>query len=396
MSDEDLLYRDDNFEYEEQSEDAEDYKLTAEDFQDLLISPADWTVSTIRNQIQKSIDLDPEFQRRGVWNKKAKSRFIESLMLGIPIPQILLSDEKEKKNMFIVLDGKQRLLSIKEFFEGKYDDGTSFKLTELENLKDLNGSSWKDLQKDSDYAQALENSTIRTAVVKGWKNDAVLYEIFFRLNSGSVKLSPMELRMALYRGPFLRKIIKWTEQLNEVHSLLRLRRPDKRMADVELTARHLAFARRNIVYRGNLKQFLDDYCKFENANYDERELDKRLRNFLEAISAARKVFGEKSVCRKWLPREKRFDGRFNRALFDVIIGSFANEAFREWALNDGNAVVESFINVCEDSPDFVSSVESTTKSIGATNSRFRIWYERIFDLTNIPIEMPNIANADGH
>lgn len=71
-------------------------------------------------------------------------------------------------------------------------------------------------------------------MLKGLKNESVLYEIFYRLNSGRVKLSPTELRMSLLPGDFMKFIISWTESIGPIHHLRRKRQPDARMSDVEL------------------------------------------------------------------------------------------------------------------------------------------------------------------
>jgi hypothetical protein len=385
-------YRDQPFEYDEQAEGSDDYKVRPEDFKNLFIIPSDWTVSTIRDQIATELDLDPEFQRRAVWNKVAKSRFIESLILGIPIPQILLSSDSRSKASYIVLDGKQRLIAIKQFFDQQFDDGTTFKLSGLENLDELNGKTWDDIQRISKFKRAIENATIRTAVLKGWEKEAVLYEIFYRLNSGSVKLSPMELRTALHRGPFLRFVIRWTEQLSELHALLRLKAPDKRMSDVELTVRYLAYKDSKIEYRGNLKDYLDKYCRQKNDDFDVSALEKQLSTFELSIGAARKVFGPKAVCRKWLADKNEFDTRFNRAIFDVIIGSFAHDEFRAWALDHAPAIRNGFIELCQTDHRFVTSVETTTKSTGATRYRFEKWYEVASKLSGVKLTLPKIAS----
>ena len=97
----------DQFEDETTTENEEDIQVAAQDFERLLIAPSDWTVSTIYDLIGKQLQLDPAYQRRNVWQVKAKSQFIESLLLGIPIPQILLASKAGQKNSFLVLDGKQ-------------------------------------------------------------------------------------------------------------------------------------------------------------------------------------------------------------------------------------------------------------------------------------------------
>ena len=166
----------------------------------MAISGTDWTADTIVNQIRKgNILLSPYFQRRDAWSPKMKSRFIESLFLGLPIPQIILAENKEKKGTYIVIDGKQRLLSLQQFVEGD-DDGKKLKLIGLEVKENLNKMTYEEIQNSEycDEIDAFNNQTIRTVVVKNWPSVEVLYLLFLRLNTGSVKLSPQELRQALY------------------------------------------------------------------------------------------------------------------------------------------------------------------------------------------------------
>ncbi|MDA0339640.1 MAG: DUF262 domain-containing protein [Proteobacteria bacterium] len=98
--------RDEDFELEKQQESQAELKVTGEDFEQLLVAPSDWTIESLHGQIGRQIDLDPAFQRRGVWSARAKSSFIESLFLNIAIPQILLASKKGDRNSFIVLDGR--------------------------------------------------------------------------------------------------------------------------------------------------------------------------------------------------------------------------------------------------------------------------------------------------
>jgi hypothetical protein len=230
----------DQFEYSDPVESEEDLSVSPAQFEKLVIAPSDWTVGTIYALLGKQVQLDPAYQRRNVWAEKAKSRFIESLILGIPIPQILLASRPSQKNAFLVLDGKQRLTAIKEFLDGKFSDDRPFKLRGMRMLTDLEGKTWPDLS-DTDWADRLQNEPIRTTVLRGWEEEKVLYEIFYRLNSGSVRLSPMELRMSLHPGEFLKFIVAWTEKIGPLHHLLKKRQPDPRMSDVELAIRFLAF-----------------------------------------------------------------------------------------------------------------------------------------------------------
>nr|WP_314623565.1 DUF262 domain-containing protein [uncultured Noviherbaspirillum sp.] len=168
-------------------------------FRDAVVMNADWTIETINSQMNKgNIDLQPGFQRRAAWDDTRKSRLLESIIVGMPVPNIVLAENKAHRGRFIVIDGKQRLLAINNFC----DDGLV--LRGLDIRADLNGKSYRTLPDDD--REMLENSTLRSTVIKNWADEDFLYAIFFRLNSGSLPLSPQELRKALIGAIYLRKL----------------------------------------------------------------------------------------------------------------------------------------------------------------------------------------------
>src|SRR5436190_8115778 len=98
----------------ENEQDLQDILQTG--FSSAIIQATDWTLSTIADQVQRGrIQLKPRFQRRDAWTRPNKSKFIESLLLEFPIPQLVLAELPDQKGRYIVIDGKQRLLSILQF-----------------------------------------------------------------------------------------------------------------------------------------------------------------------------------------------------------------------------------------------------------------------------------------
>ncbi|ECR7467479.1 DUF262 domain-containing protein, partial [Salmonella enterica] len=190
-------------------------------------------------------------QRRDAWDKSRKSNFIESLILGLPIPQLVLAERKEQRGAYIVLDGKQRLLSIRQFAAEKGDENyESLKLSGLEIRTDLKGKNLHDLKDDASYyndVAAFENQPIRTVVIKNWPSEEFLYHVFLRLNTGSVQLAPQELRQALHPGPFVSFVDASAPDNEAIKNILKLKKPDFRMRDNELLLRFYA-----------LKNFLTD------------------------------------------------------------------------------------------------------------------------------------------
>jgi hypothetical protein len=347
----------------------------------------DWTVGTIVDQLKRrTIALDPAFQRRDAWTDERKSRFIESLILGLPIPQLILAESKAARGKFIVIDGKQRLLSLAKFTgTGLAPDQEPLTLTGLQLRKSLNGCTYKQLRNDrtrEELFSAFENQPIRTVVIRGWKKEDILYTIFHRLNTGSLPLSPQELRQALHPGPFLSYAATFSEKSEGLRQVLGLIRPDFRMRDVELVVRFYAFRLNLSSYGGNLKKFLDDLCDQLNKGWENEdqkdELQEMSSDFEESIKAALKIFSRSSVFRKW--DGERFEKRLNRAIFDVVAHSLADPKLRRAALGRKGQVLAAFKSLCKDA-DFRKSIESTTKSKQAVRIRFSKWYKTVSRVT---------------
>ena len=345
----------------------------------------DWTAATLVDQLRrKTIALDPAFQRRDAWTDERKSRFIESLILGLPIPQLVLAENERSKGKFIVIDGKQRLLSLSKFTGVGLADGQQpLVLTGLKIREDLNDATYDSLtssEKYEDLLSAFDNQAIRTVVIRGWKNEDILYTIFHRLNTGSVPLSTQELRQALHPGKFLTFAAKFSEQSKPLKTLLNLSRPDFRMRDVELVVRFYALYLNLGTYRGNLKKFLDDTCDELNADWEkeENEIRRIATLFDKSIQAAIQIFSRTHAFCKW--DGTKFEKRLNRAVFDVVAHSFANPKLRSAALEKKTELVQAFKTLCLDD-EFRSAIESTTKSKKAVNSRFSKWYKVLAKVT---------------
>ena len=144
---------------ETMEENENDGNVAEDDFTSAVVWGTDWTTETIANQImKKNIELNPVFQRRDAWKVEEKSRLIESLMLGIPVPPIVLAEDPNKRSHYIVIDGKQRLLSIIQFYAGneeyvqnhsediKYEP---LKLKGLDTLECLNKMTYSQIANDN-------------------------------------------------------------------------------------------------------------------------------------------------------------------------------------------------------------------------------------------------------
>ena len=343
-----------------------------------VIWGTDWTTETINTQMVKgNIDLTPKFQRRDAWNNSEKSCLIESLMLGIPVPPIILAESKTKRNTYIVIDGKQRLLSIRRFYAEKQtsasdqtDEFKPLKLSGLAVLKELNGKTKNQI--NNDYITNLENQAIRTVIIKNWPDEAFLYTVFLRLNTGSKKLSPQELRQALKPGDFLSYLDDATAASTTMRKMLRTKIADPRMRDIELALRFYAFKYFVTSFNGNLKEFLDYTCEQLNMRWAE-EADEFKKDFSALESA---IDFSYSLMENDSPFSRYSDdnrsNRFNRSIYELFSFYFSIEEIRNAIDCKKSEFILKFKEL-NNNPEFISAVSDTTKSPIKVVARFSLF-----------------------
>ena len=360
-----------------------------------VVTSTDWTAETILSQLKRgNIELSPRFQRREAWRDNRKSAFIESLFLGLPVPQIVLAERQDRKGSYIVIDGKQRLLSIRRF--GVEEDNEEFeplRLIGLANKTELNGHTWSSLKESPRFQEeiaAYENQTIRTVVVRNWPNEMFLYLVFLRLNTGSVPLSTQELRQALHPGPFTDFAEKYSADSDSIRKALSLKAPDFRMRDVEILIRFFAFAESIHEYNGNLKEFLDNTCKRYNDAWGHREAEivELAQQCDQAVDMTIKIFGAHAF-KRWR-RSSGFESRFNRAVFDIMTYYFRHSGPRQHAAGREEAIKEAFKDLSETNDEFDEALQTTTKSTQATFERLHEWGNKLQSVLNCELDIPRL------
>ncbi len=340
----------------------------------LVVFSRDWTVETVFSQIQQgNIDLDPDFQRRNAWNDLKRSKLIESLTTNLPVPEIVLAEDKDKKGAFIVIDGKQRLLAISGFLDPqKYKHWDSPKLAKLNLRSDLTGKSFNDFKTDSnlsDEHRQLLNSDIRCTVLTNYQDEKVLYDIFHRLNSGSVPLNSQELRQVLNRGKFTKFLMSATDVDIPIRRVMNLDGPDSRLRDAEILLRFISFSNFGDNYRGSMNNFLSDSLKHGNRNWDsiEKQISQTTDEFHRSTEYLINTFPEGKVGRKFA--RGQWESRFNRALFEVECFYFRFLSDQE--VNSNSRIfIDKYMSVLGSDEEFIDSIESTTKSLDKYKMRF--------------------------
>jgi hypothetical protein len=339
-----------------------------------------------------AIDVSPPYQRNPVWNAAKTWRFLESLMLGIPVPQLVLAAKQGSKNKFVVLDGKQRLLALK-FAAELQQPQSRRKFPKLEILSDLHGKTLKKVLEDAELSEHWENllvQPIRTVVVQGYSDERALHAIFHRLNQNSVSLSSHELRRALHMNDFMLWLDQYSADSASLKRARRIKKADFRMRDAETALRHLAFCRNYSNYHGNLRKFLDEEAKWAGKNWSRvrPEYERMGQQLDAAIDAAFQIFGKTAFFRY---TGERFLPRFNAPLFDVVTASLRNEELLDACLADRVAVAREAKDLSVSAP-FSQFITSTTKSQEAVRGRFELWAEMIEGVTGVTDVLSKMVN----
>lgn len=390
-----------DFDQDPSGEDETDLQESAAQVSEAVLAATDWTTETLLNQLRRgNIELNPRFQRRDAWKTaNRKSRFIESILLGLPIPQIVLAERPDRRGSYIVIDGKQRLLTLRQF--SAEADGDEFERLVLDGLEvrtDLNGLTLAQLREDvsrSGDLNAFENHTIRTVVVRNWPDEDFLYLVFLRLNTGSLPLSPQELRQALHPGPFIDFAEEFSRDSEVIHRALGVEQPDFRMRDVELLVRFFGFASFLELYGGNLKPFLDVTCKTLNDQWAERGdwIRESAAACERAISATEAVFGRHAF-RRWTG--DRWERPFNRAVFDAMAFYFRDPNVAVRAEQSRDSVIDAFRRLSMNDPEFARALQTTTKTVPATYKRLAAWGASLSQALGHPLPVPDLVDNRIH
>lgn len=216
-------------------------------------------VSTLKKRYDKGrLDVRPDFQRYDVWTTQKKSRLIESVLLDLPIPRIYFAQQPD--NSEIVVDGQQRLLATFQFLDNK------FALKNLGVYPRLNDRRFKELP--DAVQETIDKFQFSVVTILKESDEDIKFDLFERLNTGSTQLNDQELRNSVYRGDYnnyLRELAMdpdWRRLLS-----LRGSEPHKRMADVELVLRFMAFYHQTYLKHPdkNTNQFLNQQMTVEPA-----------------------------------------------------------------------------------------------------------------------------------
>jgi Protein of unknown function DUF262 len=300
----------------------------------------DIVIPTFDPEVTTSLDVSG-FQREFVWSQPQMDRFIESLLLGLPVPGIFLVNES--RNIYLVLDGQQRLRSLHHYYQGVVR-GREFRLQNVQ--PQFRGLRYKDL--DDEDRRRLDNSIIHATIVRQDvpSNDlSSIYLLFERLNTGGTTLQPQEIRVALYRGGF----VKLLRDLNEFSPWRTLYGPrSRRLKDQELILRFFALRYRPEQYKRPMKEFLNLYMG-DNREFELQDAQTLTDMFEHTTTAILEGIGQGA----FRPR-----GAINAAVLDsVMVGVAAR--LSAGPIAHGPDLAVAYDQLLNDSNFIHSTVRST-------------------------------------
>lgn len=262
---------------------------------DISTYGADYTVDGLVKRLQKGDIFVPDFQRDYVWNQSEASRLIESLLLGLPIPGIFLAKESDS-NKLLIIDGQQRLKSLQFFYEGYFNPKENqkarriFKLTKVQ--KHFEGLTYETLEENDRIK--LDDSIVHATIVKQEAPDdenTSIYHVFERLNNGGKKLTPQEIRTAIYYG----KLNDLIEELNQFADWRDMFGPENpRLKDKELILRFFAVLNRSANYAKPMVEFLNKFNKGLR-NPSDAFLEENANLFKQTITFLKNSIGKSAI-----------------------------------------------------------------------------------------------------
>lgn len=360
----------------------DDYADNADELQvqeyDITAVPNDFNVMTLHSFVESGVIHLPGFQRNFVWDLGRASRLIESLILGLPVPQLFLYEQD--RNKFLLIDSQQRLMSIYYFVNKRFP--RKEKRVELRSIFDRKGripgeilhddayfqtfnlqlpkrlpnheNKFKGLNYETlgEYKTSFDMRPIRNIIVKQNSpsdDDSSMYEVFNRLNSGGVNLSPQEIRTSMYHSGFY-QMLRSLNTEEKWRKVLRSPQPDLRMRDIEILLRGFAMLVDGENYAPSMIRFLNQFSKKCETHTPEQNtyLRQLFVSFLE---------GGSSLSEDAFINKK--NNRFNIALYEAVFTATCERTFAEKKRAVATLDAER-IRILETDSEFVTASQKGT------------------------------------
>jgi hypothetical protein len=217
----------------------------------------------------------PAYQRAFVWEEDRQSKFIESVLLGLPIPYIFTAENQDGR--LEVIDGSQRIRTLTNFLNNNLE------LKELEILPYCNGYRFSDFP--ISRQRKINNTSLRMIVLSEKSDEDARFMLFERINSGSVLLQAMEKRKGSYKGPFTDFVYECSQNPMFLELTSFTNKTIKRGEPQELILRFFAYSENLANYNGYVNEFLDNFIKLKNEAFDRTKMELEFNSMLKYIKA---------------------------------------------------------------------------------------------------------------
>lgn len=354
---------------------------------DITSVPNDFNMLTIYNFIESGIVKIPDFQRNYVWDQKRASKLIESIILGLPIPQVFFYESE--KNSYLVIDGQQRLMSIYFFIKQRFPKINCRNLIREEfekygKIRDeviandelftnftlsLNYGDSKSLYNGKKYStldEKIKNQfdhmrTMRSIIIRQNApddSDSSMFEIFNRLNTGGQNLTAQEIRASLYYSDFYSMLYRLNSN-DQWRSLLCKKEADVRSKDIEFIVRGFMLLHDFDGYKPSMTNSLNKFSK-KAKNFSQETTKYHEELFLSFLRACQSL-PEKSFC---------VNNRFNVSKYDAVFAAVCRPFYEKKMLVEGEINPQSFTELSNDK-EYIESAQSSTASKKSVDSRIK-------------------------
>ena len=328
----------------------------------LSLYPIDYPFETLFQRASANppkLILNPDFQRKYKWDKDGNeraSKFIESCLMRIPLPACYFAENENGNHE--VIDGVQRITTIKNFFNDE------FRLEGLTFLNELEGKLFSEL---GELKSELENTTMRCIVLRKENPTEIVQEIFARLNQGAVELTPQEIRHAIYPGT----LDNLLSELGEFDLIKNFKGLGKKIGreDEEMVLRFFALQTDLSDYDDKLSKYLDKYIR-ENQNLEVEKIQQLRTLFTETLKKCSLVFGDKLFID---PNKQK--QRQSLVYYDLLMWSFKD--YPEDFLTTHKKQIQSLFNeLCRDE-DFMKTLSGGLQQKTSILRRRHLWSEKL-------------------
>lgn len=328
--------------------------------------------------------LKPELQRYYVWEKPEASRFIESILLGLPVPSVFLANTQEDKKL--IIDGYQRIMTVYDYVkEGLWrKDGKVFRLSNTEKINArFRNKSFKELE-DKDQRR-IKSTTIHAIMFEQKApndNDTSLYQVFERINTGGRALMPQEIRNCVNQGEFNSLLFELNANPNW-RTLFGKTEVDPRMRDMEFILRFLAldtdFIKNNESSSISLKKYLNEFMG-ATLSQNNQIVEERKNKFNSVMKFIIENIGENAFYNITGGDDTKIRKRFYPTIFDAICPAVAI-AYRHFGNNIPSDNLESKRLELLKDPEFRKYISEGTMQISHIHGRINKALNYLFGIS---------------